>query len=207
MQGWAWYVSLHSTSSNRTPTTARVYYVRTMCAVYMQYVRTGLGLSGLMYLTGKDGTLMTASSMVYVHTGGLGSKMSPHLTSSNCTSKPCKGVISCMRKQHGACAEMGLAGSLYLTGNDGTLMSGAEARRLPLHTFQSGPVNSLRGAAKLSGLSGVHLSISRRRGGGGGGQGQGLLRWRLGFAGLTLISQDLSGVHSSSLVEAGLTKY
>lgn len=53
------------------------------------------------------------------------------------------------------CAGLGLPGALYLTSNDGTLMSSEQAQRLPLHTFQSGPVNSLRGAAKLSGLSGV----------------------------------------------------
>ncbi|KAL3151690.1 hypothetical protein ABBQ38_012674 [Trebouxia sp. C0009 RCD-2024] len=50
-------------------------------------------------------------------------------------------------------AGLGLPGALYLTSNDGTLMSSGQAQRLPLHTFQSGPVNSLRGAAKLSGLT------------------------------------------------------
>ena len=55
-------------------------------------------------------------------------------------------------------ADNGVNGALYLTGNDGTLMSAEAARQLPLHTFQSGPVNSLRGAAKLSGLSGANLS-------------------------------------------------
>ena len=74
---------------------------------------------------------------------------------------------------------MGLTGALYLTGNDGTLMSGKQAQRLPLHTFQSGPVNSLRGAAKLSGLSGVHSLITE---GGGGG----LPRGRLGVFGADL---------------------
>ena len=57
-------------------------------------------------------------------------------------------------------AGLGLPGALYLTSNDGTLMSGEQAQRLPLHTFQSGPVNSLRGAAKLSGLSGVAHSTT-----------------------------------------------
>ncbi len=52
-------------------------------------------------------------------------------------------------------AGLGLHGPLYLTGNDGTLMSADMAHKLPLHTFQSGPVNSLRGAAQLSGLSGT----------------------------------------------------
>ena len=74
-----------------------------------------------------------------------------------------------------------MTGALYLTGNDGTLMSGKQAQRLPLHTFQSGPVNSLRGAAKLSGLSGVHSSMSAGLGGrvGGGGREWGRLGWWL----------------------------
>ena len=73
-----------------------------------------------------------------------------------------------------ACAGVGLTGALYLTGNDGTVMSGEQACRLPLHTFQSGPVNSLRGAAKLSGLSGVQSSISRE------GEGEMGVRFYLG---------------------------
>ena len=62
-------------------------------------------------------------------------------------------------RQYGGCAGLGLTACLYLTANDGTLMSAEKAQRLPLHTFQSGPVNSLRGAAKLSGLSGVRAFI------------------------------------------------
>ena len=60
-------------------------------------------------------------------------------------------------------AGLGLHAPLYLTGNDGTLMSAEKAQELPLHTFQSGPVNSLQGAAQLSGLSGkAPLSIKWR---------------------------------------------
>eukprot|EP00884_Botryococcus_braunii_P006537 jgi/Botrbrau1/15885/Bobra.40_1s0068.1 len=42
---------------------------------------------------------------------------------------------------------------LYLTSNDGTLMPFETAKRLPIATVQSGPVNSVRGAAVLTGLS------------------------------------------------------
>ncbi len=41
---------------------------------------------------------------------------------------------------------------LFLTQNDGTLMSAEHAERFPVLTFSSGPTNSMRGAAFLSGL-------------------------------------------------------
>lgn len=41
---------------------------------------------------------------------------------------------------------------LFLTQNDGTLTTAASAARLPIRTFASGPTNSMRGAAILSGL-------------------------------------------------------
>ena len=49
-------------------------------------------------------------------------------------------------------AEMGIGAPLYLTQNDGTLMSADFAERYPVLTFASGPTNSMRGAAFLSGL-------------------------------------------------------
>lgn len=48
--------------------------------------------------------------------------------------------------------ELSLAAPLYLTQNDGTLMAADVARRYPVRTFSSGPTNSMRGAAFLSGL-------------------------------------------------------
>ena len=42
---------------------------------------------------------------------------------------------------------------LFLTQNDGTLMSGQEAKENPILTIASGPTNSMRGAAYLSKLS------------------------------------------------------
>ena len=41
---------------------------------------------------------------------------------------------------------------LYLSQNDGTLMNLEQARRYPVATFASGPTNSMRGAALLSGM-------------------------------------------------------
>jgi N-methylhydantoinase A/oxoprolinase/acetone carboxylase beta subunit len=46
----------------------------------------------------------------------------------------------------------GIAGRLFLTQNDGTLMDAAFAERFPVLTFASGPTNSMRGAAFLSGV-------------------------------------------------------
>jgi N-methylhydantoinase A/oxoprolinase/acetone carboxylase beta subunit len=47
----------------------------------------------------------------------------------------------------------GITAPLYLSQNDGTLMDLDYARRYPVATFASGPTNSMRGAATLSGLS------------------------------------------------------
>lgn len=51
-----------------------------------------------------------------------------------------------------AIAELAIDAPLYLTQNDGTLMSAAFAEQYPVLTFASGPTNSMRGAAFLSGL-------------------------------------------------------
>ncbi|MGY1693109.1 hydantoinase/oxoprolinase N-terminal domain-containing protein [Geodermatophilus sp. SYSU D01105] len=46
----------------------------------------------------------------------------------------------------------GITAPIYLSQNDGTLMDVDYARRYPVATFASGPTNSMRGAAVLSGL-------------------------------------------------------
>src|SRR5690606_19538608 len=50
-----------------------------------------------------------------------------------------------------AIAGMAIDAPLYLTQNDGTLMTADFAERFPVLTFASGPSNSVRGAAFLSG--------------------------------------------------------
>ena len=52
-----------------------------------------------------------------------------------------------------AFASLGLTCPLYLTQNDGTLMSADYAERFPVFTIASGPTNSMRGAAFLTGLT------------------------------------------------------
>jgi N-methylhydantoinase A/oxoprolinase/acetone carboxylase beta subunit len=47
----------------------------------------------------------------------------------------------------------GVHAPLFLSQNDGTLMDADHARRYPVATFASGPTNSMRGAAYLSGLA------------------------------------------------------
>ncbi len=55
---------------------------------------------------------------------------------------------------HRALKDAGIEGaSMFLTQNDGTLMSSDYARRYPILTIASGPTNSIRGAAFLTGLS------------------------------------------------------
>ena len=53
----------------------------------------------------------------------------------------------------GALADVGFTGRFYLTQIDGTLMDAAFAERFAVLTFASGPTNSMRGAAFLSGVS------------------------------------------------------
>jgi N-methylhydantoinase A/oxoprolinase/acetone carboxylase beta subunit len=49
--------------------------------------------------------------------------------------------------------DYGIKADLFITQNDGTLMAVDYARKYPVFTIASGPTNSLRGAAFLSGLS------------------------------------------------------
>ncbi|MEO1034834.1 MAG: hydantoinase/oxoprolinase family protein [Pseudomonadota bacterium] len=51
-----------------------------------------------------------------------------------------------------AIRKRGLTCRFFVSQNDGTLMDAEFARRYPALTFASGPTNSLRGAAKLTGL-------------------------------------------------------
>ena len=52
-----------------------------------------------------------------------------------------------------ALATSGISAPVYLSQNDGTLMSAEYVERYPVATFASGPTNSMRGAAMLSGES------------------------------------------------------
>lgn len=51
-----------------------------------------------------------------------------------------------------AFSEIGINAPFYVSQNDGTLISAAYASRYPVLTFGSGPTNSMRGAAFLTGL-------------------------------------------------------
>jgi len=52
-----------------------------------------------------------------------------------------------------ALADSGIDAPLYLTQNDGTVMLAEQAIRFPVYSFASGPTNSMRGAAFLSGIA------------------------------------------------------
>ena len=55
-----------------------------------------------------------------------------------------------IRSFRGAMRKLGLQCPLYITQNDGTVLSAAAAAELPIRTFMSGPTNSMRGAAFLA---------------------------------------------------------
>jgi N-methylhydantoinase A/oxoprolinase/acetone carboxylase beta subunit len=58
-------------------------------------------------------------------------------------------VIASLRQ---ALEHVGLGASIYISQNDGTLISEDFARRYPIFTCSAGPTNSIRGAAFLTGL-------------------------------------------------------
>ena len=51
-----------------------------------------------------------------------------------------------------AIRDSGIAGRLYITQNDGTVVDAATARDQPVFSFASGPTNSMRGAGFLAGV-------------------------------------------------------
>ena len=57
-----------------------------------------------------------------------------------------------IRAFEAALAEAGIDAPLYVTQNDGTVIRAAMAERFPVLSFASGPTNSMRGAAFLTGL-------------------------------------------------------
>lgn len=58
-----------------------------------------------------------------------------------------------IRSFRDAMAELSIHAPLYVSQNDGTLMSPDHVERYPVLTFASGPTNSIRGAARLAGAS------------------------------------------------------
>jgi N-methylhydantoinase A/oxoprolinase/acetone carboxylase beta subunit len=90
--------------------------------------------------------------------GRLGALERENATALNaCLSDIARTTISAFEQ---ALFESGLQANLYLSQNDGTLMNAARAAKYPVLTFASGPTNSMRGAAMLSGMrDGIVLDI------------------------------------------------
>jgi N-methylhydantoinase A/oxoprolinase/acetone carboxylase beta subunit len=66
-----------------------------------------------------------------------------------CLSEVAKRIVAGFEA---ALRQMNITAPFYLSQNDGTLMASAYAQEYPVLTFNSGPTNSMRGAAFLSGL-------------------------------------------------------
>ena len=58
-----------------------------------------------------------------------------------------------LRSIEGALSSLGIIAPLYMSQNDGTLMDAEFAGKFPVLTISSGPTNSMRGAAWLSGVT------------------------------------------------------
>ena len=69
-------------------------------------------------------------------------------------------AINVVRSFRDALNKLGIKAPFYISQNDGTLMSSEYAEKYPILTFASGPTNSMRGAAFLSGAKeGVVVDI------------------------------------------------
>ncbi len=90
----------------------------------------------------------------------------------------------------GSLAALGLHVPLYLSQNDGTLMDAEFATRYPVFTIASGPTNSMRGAAFLSGVrNGIVMDV-----GGTSTDGGALVN---GFPREASVSVEMAGVRTN----------
>ena len=90
----------------------------------------------------------------------------------------------------GSLAKLGLHVPLYLSQNDGTLMDAEFATRYPVFTIASGPTNSMRGAAFLSGVrNGIVMDV-----GGTSTDGGALVN---GFPREASVSVEMAGVRTN----------
>jgi len=104
-----------------------------------------------------------------------------------CLSDLAKTVVNAFRS---ALEELNLTCPFYISQNDGTLMAAEFAEKYPVLTFASGPTNSMRGAAFLSGVKdGIVVDI------GGTTSDVGVLKD--GFPRESSISVDIGGVRTN----------
>ena len=90
----------------------------------------------------------------------------------------------------GALRTLGLKASLYLSQNDGTLTDADSASRHPVFTIASGPTNSMKGAAFLSGVrDGIVLDVGGTSTDGGALVG--------GFPREASVAMDVAGVRTN----------
>jgi N-methylhydantoinase A/oxoprolinase/acetone carboxylase beta subunit len=84
----------------------------------------------------------------------------------------------------------GISGRFFLTQNDGTLMDAAFAERFPVLTFASGPTNSMRGAAFLSGVQdGIVIDV--------GGTTTDVGALHIGFPRQATVAVEIGGVRTN----------
>ena len=90
----------------------------------------------------------------------------------------------------GALTSTGISSRFFLTQNDGTLMDATFAERFPVLTFASGPTNSMRGAAFLSGVrNGIVIDV--------GGTTTDVGSLHNGFPRQATVAVDIGGVRTN----------
>jgi N-methylhydantoinase A/oxoprolinase/acetone carboxylase beta subunit len=82
--------------------------------------------------------------------GGVGLYQRENATLLNAALQPM--ATRTLAAYRGALDKLGLSARLYISQNDGTVMDADYAARFPVLTIASGPTNSMRGAAHLTGL-------------------------------------------------------
>lgn len=107
-------------------------------------------------------------------------------------------IITAIRE---ALVALGLDARLYLSQNDGTLMEASYAERYPVLTIASGPSNSMRGAAFLSGITdGIVVDV--------GGTSTDVGALARGFPREASVAVEIAGVRTNfrmpDVVSAGL---
>ncbi|MDE2686355.1 MAG: hydantoinase/oxoprolinase family protein [Chloroflexota bacterium] len=99
-------------------------------------------------------------------------------------------AVSTVKGIEGALQRLGIAAPLFMSQNDGTLMDTDFASQFPVLTVSSGPTNSMRGAAYLSGIAdGIVVDI--------GGTSTDVGALVKGFPRESAVAVDISGVRTN----------
>lgn len=123
---------------------------------------TSVAITGVFSPAYRDQELETAAIVREVLGAGVGISLSHEIGSLGLLARENATVLNASLQDvannvasalRAILDERGIAAPTYFAQNDGTLMGAGQAARLPVLTIGSGPANSIRGAAHLTGMS------------------------------------------------------